>query len=47
MTPTIDSRLAERDIQLPTPAKPVANYVGYVRTGNLLITSGQLPLKDG
>jgi enamine deaminase RidA (YjgF/YER057c/UK114 family) len=47
MTQTIEARLAERDIQLPTPAKPVANYVGYVRTGNLLVTSGQLPLKDG
>ncbi len=47
MTQSIEARLAERDIQLPTPAKPVANYVGYVCTGNLLITSGQLPLKDG
>ena len=29
-------------IALPTPARPVANYVGFVRTGNLLVVSGQL-----
>ncbi|XKG76408.1 RidA family protein [Brevundimonas vesicularis] len=27
---------------LPAPAKAVANYVGFVRTGNLLHISGQL-----
>jgi enamine deaminase RidA (YjgF/YER057c/UK114 family) len=27
---------------LGTPAAPVANYVGFVRTGNLLVVSGQL-----
>ena len=30
----------------PIPAAPVANYVGFVRTGSLLIVSGQLCL-DG
>ena len=39
---TIDTRLAELGITLPTPAAPVANYVGTVRTGNLLVVSGQL-----
>ena len=43
----IDKRLAELGITLPTPAKPVANYVGWVRTGNLVYTAGQVPLKDG
>ncbi|MDQ0394042.1 RidA family protein [Labrys monachus] len=38
----IDARLAELGITLPTPAAPVANYVGAVRTGNLLVVSGQL-----
>ena len=28
--------------RLPKPAAPVANYVGFVRTGNLLVVSGQL-----
>jgi hypothetical protein len=32
----IDKRLAELGITLPAPAKPVANYVGWVRTGNLV-----------
>ena len=43
----IDKRLAELGITLPVPAKPVANYVGWVRTGNLVYTAGQVSLKDG
>lgn len=39
--------LATLGIILPTPAKPVANYVGWVKTGNLVFVSGQLPLRDG
>jgi enamine deaminase RidA (YjgF/YER057c/UK114 family) len=31
-------------IMLPTPASPVANYVPFVRTGRLLIVSGQICL---
>jgi enamine deaminase RidA (YjgF/YER057c/UK114 family) len=37
-----DTRLAELGITLPTPAAPIANYVPYVITGNLLVISGQL-----
>lgn len=43
----IEKKLAELGITLPTPAKPVANYVGWVRTGNLVYTAGQVTLKDG
>jgi len=43
----IDKRLAELGITVPTPAKPVANYVGWVRTGNLVFTAGQVTLADG
>jgi len=43
----VDQRLAELGIEVPTPAAPVANYVGFVRTGNLVFTAGQVPLKDG
>jgi enamine deaminase RidA (YjgF/YER057c/UK114 family) len=43
----IDDRLKELGISLPTPAKPVANYVGWVKTGNLVFTSGQVTLADG
>ncbi|HLH91773.1 MAG TPA: RidA family protein [Xanthobacteraceae bacterium] len=38
----IDSKLAELGIALPTPAAPVANYVGFVRSGPMLVVSGQL-----
>jgi enamine deaminase RidA (YjgF/YER057c/UK114 family) len=37
-----NARLADLGIILPEPAKAVANYVGFVRTGNLLHISGQL-----
>jgi len=39
-----EQRLAEIGITLPTPAAPVANYVGTVRSGNLLVISGQICL---
>ncbi len=44
---TIDTKLAELGIALPTPAAPIANYVPYIVTGNLVVISGQLPLRDG
>ncbi len=42
--PTPEARLAEMGITLPAPAAPIANYVGFVITGSLLVTSGQLCL---
>ncbi len=42
MAGTVEQKLATMGIVLPTPASPVANYVGFVRTGNLLIVSGQI-----
>ncbi|MGB4102063.1 MAG: RidA family protein [Alphaproteobacteria bacterium] len=44
---SIAARLAELGIVLPTPPAPVASYVPFVRTGNLLFVSGQLPMLDG
>ena len=44
---TITARLAELEITLPAVAKPLAAYVPAVRTGNLVYTSGQLPLQSG
>ncbi len=38
------ARLAELGITLPPVATPVASYVPAVRTGNLVYTSGQVPL---
>ena len=42
MAGTIEDKLASLGITLPSPASPVANYVPCVRTGNLLVVSGQL-----
>jgi len=41
------ARLAELGLTLPTVVKPLAAYVPAVRTGNLVYTSGQLPIEDG
>ncbi len=42
-----ERRLKDLGIVLPRPPKPVANYVGWVRTGNLVYVAGQLSLSDG
>jgi enamine deaminase RidA (YjgF/YER057c/UK114 family) len=42
MTGTIEQKLVAMGIKLHTPAAPVANYVGFVRTGSLLVVSGQV-----
>jgi len=47
MAGQIDARLKELGISLPEPPTPRANYVGYVITGNLIFTAGQIPLRDG
>jgi enamine deaminase RidA (YjgF/YER057c/UK114 family) len=43
MAGRIEARLAEMGIDLPEPVAPLAQYVPFVRTGNLLFVSGQLP----
>ena len=40
----VEAKLAELGIVLPTPAAPVANYIPFVRTGSLLVVSGQICL---
>jgi enamine deaminase RidA (YjgF/YER057c/UK114 family) len=42
MAGTIEQKLATQGIVLHTPPSPVANYVGFVRSGNLLFVSGQV-----
>jgi enamine deaminase RidA (YjgF/YER057c/UK114 family) len=44
MTGRIEARLAEMGIKLPEPTVPLAKYVPFVQTGNLLFVSGQMPL---
>lgn len=36
-----EARLKEKNIALPAPASPVANYVSSVRVGNLLFLAGE------
>ena len=38
----VDRRLQELGISLPGAAAPLANYVPYVRTGSLVVVSGQI-----
>jgi enamine deaminase RidA (YjgF/YER057c/UK114 family) len=40
-------RLAELGIELPPVVPPVAAYIPAVRTGNLVYTSGQVPMQNG
>lgn len=47
MTGRIEAKLAELGIELPTPMAPMANYVPFVATGNLVVVSGQVPAVDG
>jgi enamine deaminase RidA (YjgF/YER057c/UK114 family) len=41
------ARLGQLGIALPELVAPLASYVPAVRTGNLVYTSGQLPIMDG
>ena len=43
----LDDRLAELGLKIPEVAKPVAAYVPALRVGNLIFTSGQLPMVSG
>ena len=45
--PIIDARLKELGIALSAPPKPVAAYVPYTISGNLVFVSGQVPFQDG
>lgn len=47
MSETIEKRLSDLGVTLPAAAAPAANYVPYCRSGNLLFTAGQLPLREG
>lgn len=44
---SVEDKLAELGIDIPTPVAPVANYVPFVISGNLVSISGQIPMKDG
>lgn len=40
-------KLAEMNLSLPVVAAPVGSYVPALRSGNHILTSGQLPFRDG
>ncbi|WP_110241238.1 RidA family protein [Nocardioides gilvus] len=42
-----EESLAELGLSVPDVAKPVATYIPAIRTGNLVLTSGQIPVRDG
>ena len=44
MAGTVEQKLASEGITLHSPPNPVANYVPFVRSGNLLFVSGQVCL---
>jgi len=44
MTGATERKLSDLGIKLPAVSPPIANYVGFVRSGNLLFVSGQLCL---
>src|SRR5436305_1740195 len=42
-----EEKLTELGLKLPGVVAPVAAYIPALRTGNLVYTSGQLPMVDG
>lgn len=44
---TIKAKIESLGIIVPQAAAPVANYVGFVQSGNQIIVSGQLPMENG
>ena len=46
-TQTPEEVLASLNLTLPEATMPAANYVPSITTGNQVVISGQLPMKDG
>jgi enamine deaminase RidA (YjgF/YER057c/UK114 family) len=47
MSGQVESRLQKLGLSVPMAPVPAANYVPWVRTGNLVYVAGQVPVKDG
>ena len=47
MASTVESRLNEMDITVPDAPAPAANYVPWVKSGNMVYVAGQVPFVDG
>ena len=44
---SVSDRLAELGLELPEVVAPLAAYVPALRTGSLVYTAGQIPMRDG
>jgi len=44
---SVRERLKELGLSVPLAAKPVAAYLPASRTGNIIFTAGQLPMRNG
>jgi enamine deaminase RidA (YjgF/YER057c/UK114 family) len=42
-----EEQVKKLGIVLPVPPKPLASYVPFVKTGNLVFVAGQIPTRDG
>ena len=47
MTTNAESRLAEMGIEFPEAPAAVGDYIPVVQFGDMVVTSGQLPMQDG
>ena len=43
----IEEKINQLGFTLPAAPKPLASYIPAVKSGNLVFTAGQLPIKDG
>ncbi|WP_233849250.1 RidA family protein [Paraburkholderia sp. HD33-4] len=44
---SVQQKLAELGLELPTPPQPLGSYTAVSEAGNLLFISGQVPLSNG
>ena len=44
---SVQQKLAELGLELPTPPQPLGSYTAVSEAGNLLFVSGQVPLSEG
>ncbi|MFK7929175.1 MAG: RidA family protein [Myxococcota bacterium] len=47
MSGSVEARLQALELSVPTAPTPAANYIPWVRTGNLVYVAGQVPMKEG
>lgn len=43
----VEEKIKQLGYTVPVPVKPLASYVPAIRTGELVFTAGQVPIKDG